>query len=109
MELVQSTMTAVGWLGFFNTKIMGLWGAALSSPVVLSLGLRILNKIPLNPWFKLLEGVGNTISTLGNLRLPKVLWEPFEEWFQKFLVGSVNAIDRGMDMDDPEPKEEASK
>lgn len=90
---------APAWAMVKEHPFLTLGGVVLSSGAGANVLARILNKVPLGPWFKLLEGVGRTASRVGNLRFHKPLWEPFETWFLKALTGSVNALAAGLQSD----------
>ena len=62
--------------------------------------MRIVNRIPLGPWLAICEKAGAFATKYGNMRFGRLLYEPFETWFQNTLTETVNAINRGVDGDD---------
>lgn len=76
-----------------------LAGLLLSSGAGANVLARILNRIPLGPWFAVLEVVGRGASRMGNMKFSRPLWEPIETWFIKALAGSVQALANGLQAD----------
>lgn len=78
--------------------------AFITSGVGINIILRLINKIPLQKLYDILEATSKTVSQMGNLKFTRPLWEPVETFFQGALKGSVEAINRGLDADDNEPE-----
>ena len=85
--------------------------AFITSGIGINIILRLINKIPLDKLYAVLEASAKGASVAGNMKFTKPLWEPLETFFQKALSGAVDAINRGLDSDDndPQPKPEEVK
>lgn len=89
---------------------IGTWGLGfIGTAAGASIILRLVNRIPLGPWLFLCEKTAATISRIGNMRIGRLLYEPFETWFQNALTETVKAINRGVDKDDQPPATQEGK
>ncbi len=61
---------------------------------------RILNKIPLDAIFSFLESVAAWVSRMGNSTILRVIYQPFEVFVVKFIIGGAAAAARGLTKDD---------
>ena len=83
--------------------------AFITSGLGINIILRLINKVPLDKIYAMLESSARAASVAGNLKFTKPLWEPVETFLQGALKGSLDAINRGFDADDVETKEEETK
>lgn len=84
-----------------------VWTVAfITSGLGINIILRLINKIPLEKIYAIIEETAKTVSRMGNLKFTQPLWEPIETFIQKALTGSLEAVNRGFDSDDNQKTEE---
>lgn len=75
----------------------------LASAAGANLIVRVLNRLDLTRWYDLVETTCHKISRAGNSKFTKLVYEPFETFFQGILTKTVEVANRGFDKDDQEP------
>ena len=80
-------------------KLGALALAFLTSGTGASLFARLLNSIPMDPVFAAIRLSASGISRVGSTSIFKLLYQPFEDWFEKFVMGAAKAICEGLNLD----------
>lgn len=70
-----------------------------SSGVGANLLARALNMIPLGGWYFLVRGVFAGLSRVGDVRLGRPIWTPFEAFLERFILGTADAAREGLEAD----------
>lgn len=94
-----STHKAEIWNLVLAHKISALVLAFLTSSTGASLFARLLNAIPMDPVFTAIRVAAQGASRVGSTSVFRLLYQPFEDWFEKFVMGAAKAICEGLDLD----------
>lgn len=92
--LISAAAPALGFVGDHPT--LTALAFVLGGGTVANILARMLNVIPLGPWFAFLGAAGRAVSAFGNLRYSAPAWAPFEEFLVKWIHGSSDAIVGGL-------------
>lgn len=60
---------------------------------------RLLNQVPLGAWFGLLNRTARAVSAAGNQGVLRVIYNPFEAFLVKAVLGSARAVADGLTAD----------
>jgi hypothetical protein len=64
-----------------------------------NLTARVLNRVPLGPVFLAMEKSAAIVTRAGNASAVRVIYEPFEAFAVKFIIGGAQAVARGLTSD----------
>lgn len=92
--LISAASPAFGFVGDHPT--LTTLAFVLGGGTAANLLARVLNVIPLGPWFAFLGAAGRAVSAFGNRRYSAPAWAPFEEFLVKWIHGSSDAIVGGL-------------
>lgn len=104
-------MEIVNLLGTHKEDALIVWNLIMAHKVAAAFALfmasgmganalvRVLNLIPLGWWYSVVKTFFSGVSRIGNMRFGRPLWQPFEEWLEKFLGGTMDAAREGLDSD----------
>lgn len=87
------------WQMVLAHKLGALVLAFLTSGTGASLFARLLNAIPMDPVFAAIRLAAQGVSNVGSTSVFRLLYQPLEDWFEKFVMGAAKAICEGLNLD----------
>jgi len=73
--------------------------AFLGTGLGASIFARLLNMIPMDPVFAAIRAAAAGVSAAGNAGPFRLVYQPLEDWFEKFIMGAAKAVCEGLQLD----------
>lgn len=97
--LAHNADITAAWKMVLAHKVAAAAVLLLSSGTGASVFARLLNLIPMEPAFTFLRVTAGAVSAAGNVSVFRLLYQPLEDWFEKFIMGAAKAICEGLQLD----------
>ena len=90
---------AAAWKMVLAHKVGAAVLLFLTSGTAASLAARLLNLIPMDPIFAAIKAAAAGVSRAGNMSAFRLIYQPLEDWFEKFIMGAAKAVCEGLQLD----------